>query len=243
MDNSFEINTATGVDLQLSIAGPGARSYAFFIDWHFRILFAAGLFVVLNYSFLGSMTLLDTEASNFRDYIFAVWVPVAAVYLLYHPVLEILMRGRTPGKRIAGVRIVALNGQLPGALALLIRNILRLVDSLPAAYVLGLVVTMLTRNAVRIGDLAAGTVLIYDSDERSKGELDPELNAIAVSRFGIRNAELAQELLRRWDELEESKRINAATRLLAKLAPELQPETGSNALARQLHALLNSPAE
>ena len=243
MDKRFDINTATGVDLQLSIAGPGARSYAFFIDWHIRVLLALALFVVLNYAFVGSLELMDEEADNYDSYLFFVMLIPAAVYLFYHPVLEIAMRGRTPGKRMAGVRIVTQDAQVPGVLALLIRNVLRIVDSLPAAYAIGLVSTVLTRNAVRIGDLAAGTVLVYDSDGRGKGELAPELSPGAVSRHGIETAELGNELLNRWDELEESRRVELATRLLAKIAPELRPERDHHALARQLDRVLNGAAE
>src|SRR5690606_4225634 len=89
-------------------------------------------------------------------------LPATALYLLYHPVLEVLMRGRTPGKRMAGVRIVKRDGGVPGSVALLVRNIFRLIDFLPFFYFVGLVTTMLTRHCVRLGDIAAGTLLVYD---------------------------------------------------------------------------------
>ena len=111
-------------------------------------------------------------------------LPSLAIYFLYHPILEVALQGQTPGKRIAGVRVVALaHGGAPGIGAILIRNVFRLVDSLPFLYAIGLVTTIVTRHAVRIGDIAAGTVLVYDEAPRS--ELLDQLGG-GVQRSGSR---------------------------------------------------------
>ena len=65
-------------------------------------------------------------------------LPALAIYFLYHPVLELAMRGRTPGKRSAGIHVVTRDGSAPSAGALLVRNVFRLIDSLPVAYGVGL---------------------------------------------------------------------------------------------------------
>src|SRR2546421_10292875 len=75
------------------------------------------------------------------------------------------MRGSTPGKRMAGVRIVARDGGGPSAGALLTRNVFRLVDSLPLFYGVGLITVVLTRDNLRIGDMAAGTLLVFEQAE------------------------------------------------------------------------------
>lgn len=242
MNSRFEVSSATGVDLQLNIAGPGARSYAFVIDWHIRLLLALAWFVVMTFVIVGSMKLLEADDQYYLQYVMLVLVPTAVIYVLYHPVLEIVMRGRTPGKRMAGVRVVTLDGQEPGLLAHLIRNILRLLDSLPAGYVVGLVSTVLTDKAVRIGDIAAGTVLIYDSDARGEKLEATPASAIAISRYGIARAELGQDLLNRWDQLDVFKRDELARRLLARLEPGMLPETDSARLRLQLQRLLGAGA-
>ena len=160
MLDQLEIASATGVDLQLKIAGPGARSYAFVVDWHIRVIIALAWFVIANFAYVGSIQMMDPNDAGFGTYSLVVLFPVALIYGLYHPVLEVLMRGRTPGKRIAGVRIVTQDAQTPGVLAILIRNVLRLIDSLPIAYVVGLVATLVTQQSVRIGDLAAVVVIV-----------------------------------------------------------------------------------
>lgn len=234
MNNSIKISSATGVDLQMNIAGAGARSYAFVIDWHIRVLLALAWWIVMHFLIVGSFSLVERESDFFYEYVFLAMLPAAGIYFLYHPVLEILMRGRTPGKRIAGVRVVTLDAEAPGLLAHLIRNLLRLLDSLPAGYVIGLAAAMLTEKSVRIGDMAAGTVLIYDSDARGEKLNSAPVDPDAIKLYGLAKAELGQDLLDRWDSLEDTRRMELALKLLANLNPGLQLTSDSKLLRGQL---------
>ncbi|MBS0395165.1 MAG: stage II sporulation protein M [Proteobacteria bacterium] len=155
------IASATGVDVSLPIAGPGSRSYAFVIDWHVRLLLAAAWFLAGTLIVTGAL-LPRSAALDSRTFALGVLLPSLALYFLYHPVLETAFGGRTPGKRIAGVRLVTRRGDTPSPGALLIRNLFRVIDSLPAFYLVGLLACFATRDRVRIGDLAAGTVLVLD---------------------------------------------------------------------------------
>ena len=139
-------------------------------------------------------------------------VPPAAIYLLYHPLLEVIMHGRTPGKRFAGVRIVCSDGSSPGIGAVLIRNVFRLLDSMPFVYLVGLVCTMVTRRHVRLGDLAAGTVLVYD-EPLADGAFD-RVAAQASAGLDYRVVELARDLCERWTTLNVDTRTGLALRLL-----------------------------
>ena len=232
MDPILRIESVTGIDVELKIAGPGARSYAFIIDWHIRFIIAAAWF--LGGSLLFGRVLQVPQVST--AYAYFVAIPSLAIYLLYHPVLEVLFRGQTPGKRRAGVRLVALaDGGAPGVGALLIRNVFRLIDSLPLLYAIGLATTMLTKYAVRIGDIAAGTVLVYDADE--KAPAFERLSAQAVERLGLANAELVRELLDRWSQLGLDARARLASELLAKIGVEAGANDDAG-LRAQLEELL-----
>jgi uncharacterized RDD family membrane protein YckC len=217
----LRISGLTGVDVTLDIAGPGSRSYAFVIDWHIRLLLGLAWFC-------GAWLLIKTlAAARLEDPMsapltLAAVAPAILIYLLYHPVLEVLMRGRTPGKRRAGVRIVTRTGGTPGPGALLIRNIFRLVDSLPFVYMVGLTSCFFTAQRVRIGDLAAGTVLVLDSESaaRSHAQL-----ASMVARSGLAPAlvELIHDLLERWALLDTVKRDELARSILARIDSAAPP--------------------
>ena len=215
MDDALHIESITGVDLNLKIAGPGGRSYAFVIDWHIRLLLALAWFVVGSVFYTGGLTLMDSEDAAFSGYVFAAILPATAIYFLYHPIVEIVMGGRTPGKRMAGIRIVTQTGEVPGAGALLVRNVLRLVDSLPGFYAIGLVATILTNQSVRIGDMAAGTLLVYDED--ASDDAFEAVDADAVGSIGLENLQLARELIDRWSDLDPTTRLELGRKFLARL--------------------------
>ena len=138
------------------LAGLGSRAFAFLIDWHIRVVVALAWLVA-------GIVVTRTDLFDLQEpfWTVAVW-PAVLIYFLYHPVLEVAMRGVTPGKRYVHLRIVTTSGAVPSTGALLARNLWRLVDSLPLFYALGLVVMFCTRDQLRLGDLATGTVVVYD---------------------------------------------------------------------------------
>ena len=215
MDDALKIQSITGVDVEIRIAGPGGRSYAFVVDWHIRLLLALTWFILGTVLLTGGLTFADDlDNATSTGFVFAVVLPATALFFLYHPVLEIVMQGRTPGKRIAGIRIVTLSGDVPGVGAILIRNILRLVDSLPGVYAVGLAATVLTPRSVRIGDMAAGTLLVYEEDTRQ--DVFSQVNSDAIAKVGLENLQLIRELIERWPELEVDVRIELGRNMLRR---------------------------
>src|ERR1700761_624522 len=154
------VDSVTGVDVALPIAGPGARSFAFLSDWVIRTILAIAWYVVAALLYNRGWRISAPLSPDSPWFVYVI-APPAVIYFLYHPVWEVFTRGRTPGKRMAGVQIVTRGGGAPSVGALLTRNVFRLVDSFPAAYAVGLITTFVTRRHVRIGDLAAGTLLVY----------------------------------------------------------------------------------
>jgi uncharacterized RDD family membrane protein YckC len=211
----FLVQGMSGVDLSLPIAGPGSRAYAFLIDWHIRLVLAlvwlfAGMLLVD-----GSLRMLQLQGAG------AFWVvilPPILIYFFYHPVVELLMHGQTPGKRMAGVRIVNRDGGPPGAGAVLIRNAFRLLDSMPMFYVVGIASTFVTAQRVRVGDMAAGTLLIENTADTVK----------AMDRLAARNSataldpavqDLIDQLLERWNQMDTTRRGAIARSLLQRIDP------------------------
>jgi uncharacterized RDD family membrane protein YckC len=231
-DDRITVRSVTGVDLSLSIAGPGTRSYAFVIDWHIRLLLAGAWLLVVYYVFNFALTLKT------RGALFAM-LPAAIIYFLYHPILEIAMQGQTPGKRMAGVRIAQRDGGPPSIAALLIRNVFRLIDSLPATYLIGLTTCFLTAHRVRIGDMAAGTLLVLDGAGAEKSLLRIESLA-AHSQLHLDALELVDQVLERWNSLERESRCKIARSLLQRLDAAADPAALGNLDDFELRAKLQS---
>ncbi len=238
MSDTHAIGSVTGVDVQLRIAGTGARSYAFVIDWHLRVLVALAWLIAGTTLFGWSTETVDAASSVDGGFFLLVLLPAFALYMLYHPVLEVVMAGQTPGKRMAGIRIVTTDGFTPGVGALLIRNVLRLLDALPMFYLLGFVVTLVTPQAVRIGDLAAGTMLVYDDSDLT---VLPPLPLEAVNRVGLQQVELIRDLLGRWDELSSDARRRVAITLLERQLGDKVTGLPDESLRARLVLLLERP--
>jgi uncharacterized RDD family membrane protein YckC len=233
----------TGVDVALDIAGVGSRSYAFIIDWHIRLLLALAWFCGAWLLIKAFGVALPSMTASPRVLGICAVAPAFLIYLLYHPVVEVLLRGQTPGKRRAGVRIVTRQGGTPGAGALLIRNIFRLVDSLPLFYLLGLGSCLITEQRVRIGDLAAGTLLVLDSGSAAK-TLAQLGSMVAHSGLPPALVELMHDLLERWPALDIDRRDDLARSFLARADPsvpaaQLAGLTDAE-LSRRLRQLLDS---
>ncbi len=232
-----------GVGMTVRVAGPGTRSYAFVTDWLLRTLLALGC--LLAGALLALQPAMADHPRTAHHWMAGGVVLALLSYFLYHPVLEVAMRGRTPGLSKAGARIVTVDGAIPGTGPLLIRNLLRLIDALPLFYVVGLACCLLTRRRVRLGDLAAGTVLVLDEAHPASGlgrqRATPRHTALPLDAL-----RLIDDLLRRWRSLEETRRIRLARDLLCRLDPGFDPRQGEAlsgpALRGRLRALRSGQA-
>jgi uncharacterized RDD family membrane protein YckC len=149
--------TPEGIRLDVVLAGLGSRFAAYAFDFLFQVL-AFILFAVIVHDSVGpnesEATVLIVEGAYL---VFAL-----LDFLLYFVIFDMLFSGRSPGKRLAGLRVVRVGGQPVGFLASLLRNLFRVVDFLPFVYTFGSVLILATSRNQRLGDLAAGTVVIRD---------------------------------------------------------------------------------
>ncbi len=167
LDTYREIETPEGVELHLRAAGPIPRALAFSIDLSLRIFIYIVLSMVL--ALAGRMG----KGIFLIAFFFLEW---------FYPVLfEVYWQGETPGKRMLGIRTLNDNGTPIGWSASLVRNLLRAVDFLPFFYAFGLISTLVTRNFKRLGDLAAGTLVVYHT-RGLRGAAMPDVAPIAPPR-------------------------------------------------------------
>ena len=150
--------------MQLRAAGPVARALAFVID-----LLLRGVILVL----------LSISLSIVGNFGMGLFLIVVFMMEWFYPVLfEVYRQGETPGKRMMGLRVLNDNGTPVGWGPSLVRNLLRAVDFLPSFYGFGLASMLLSRDFKRLGDHAAGTIVVYQ-DRGLRNVAIPDLPAFA----------------------------------------------------------------
>lgn len=160
IDTRRPIETPEGVELGLRVAGPVPRAYAWIID--FLIRTAIYMIFALVLSLLG----------NLGTGLFLIMI-----FLLewFYPVLfEIYKQGATPGKRSLGIKVVNDDGTEVTLQSSLIRNLLRSVDFLPLLYGFGLISMLFNRDFKRLGDFAAGTIVVYQDQIKDSVDIKQE---------------------------------------------------------------------
>ena len=162
MDTLYSIETPEGVSLNLQLAGPVPRCGAWLIDATIRLaLYVPAGFLL---SFTGNL---------------GIGVFMIVLFLLewFYPVVFELLWGATPGKRALGLKVVHTNGTPVRWQASMIRNLLRSADFLPLFYGFGVVAMLCNARFQRLGDLAAGTLVVHHQKTQSKLSL-PEAAAL-----------------------------------------------------------------
>jgi uncharacterized RDD family membrane protein YckC len=147
VDTIRTVETPEGVILELRLAGPISRASAWFMDFLLR---TAAYWVV---------AMVTTAFGDLGEGGFLVFVFLAEWF--YPVVFEVYRGGSTPGKRVSGLMVVHDDGTPVRLGASVLRNLLRVADFLPFGYLTGLVTMIADGEFRRLGDLAAGTVVVH----------------------------------------------------------------------------------
>lgn len=153
------VATPEGCEIPLRLAGPLCRARAWLLDALIRIVIL-GL-AVQGLAFLG----------EFGGGL--VLVAMFAIEWLYPVLFEVYGGGATPGKRMSGLVVLHDDGTPVGWPASVVRNTVRFVDFLPAFYATAFVAMLIDPSSRRLGDLAAGTVVVYSGPGRTPAALPP----------------------------------------------------------------------
>lgn len=146
-----EVITAEKVPFRYRVAGIGSRFLAWVLD--------ALVIVVLGFIGITLASLLEMGRAGLGQAIMALWI--FTLMWGYFLLFEWLWRGQTPGKRLLGIRVIQWSGTSISFYQSAARNILRVADSLPFFYALGFLVMACNREQRRLGDLAAGTLVVH----------------------------------------------------------------------------------
>ncbi len=207
--NKLTIRTPEGIAFSLDLAGPVIRFIAWLID--FAVIFAL---TQISRMAIGILNLISVD--------FASAVGIVVFFLVsigYGIVMEWHWRGQTLGKRIMLLRVMDAQGLRLQFSQIVIRNLLRFVDSLPVFYLAGGMSCLLSARYQRLGDMAANTIVIWTrkasepdlskilSDKYNSFREYPHLGARLRQRVSPEEAEIALQSVLRRDELDPIARI------------------------------------
>jgi uncharacterized RDD family membrane protein YckC len=254
--DQLKIDTPEQIALELPLAGIGSRFLGLAID----TLLQWVLYIVIFLLVLGTVWAIASSQSAERH---LAWIPksyvlaiaiflVFCIYWGYFAFFEILWKGQTPGKRVAGLRVIHTSGRPINAYEAIGRNLLRAIDGFPfPTYGVGIVCMMLNDQHRRLGDYVAGTVVIHDKQAQmampdfdtatlapATGPLDPLANGAGVSSADLPASQLAQvtseelvlieTFLQRRFDLDAAVRDHAAHQIASRITAKTGLQPGPN---------------
>jgi uncharacterized RDD family membrane protein YckC len=155
LDNTIEIITPENIAFRYQVAGPFRRVLAYLLDVVIRAMVLSVVSILVGFLF-GIVGLADLG----MGLLLVFWFVLA---WFYGGLFETFWNGQTPGKRLMQIRVLTVDGQPINGLQAVLRNLLRAFDQQPAVFcVVGLVAATLNHRFQRLGDLAAGTMVVVE---------------------------------------------------------------------------------
>ncbi len=262
--DQLSIDTPEQVALTFPVAGIGSRFVALLLDSliQFGVVLVAGLLLVVLFAALGTHAQTASLASKWfiALLIFAGFL----LYWGYFALFEAFWHGQTPGKRAMKLRVIKDSGRQITLFESLARNLLRTVDYLPSLYLAGVITMLANKRNKRLGDLAAGTLVIHERPEgqpllytgqnggnffapaqpwETSSEAPSLFPADSIARLSAHDLVVIEAFFARALDLPLEVRAAMAQRILAKLAagmnaavPPGNPERALETVAAALRA-------
>lgn len=163
VEDQFNIDTPEAVGVGYDVAGIGSRFLAQVID---VVIIASGETLIA----IGALALASIGANTLATILALTlsFVLIFGYFVLY----EAFWSGQTPGKRGMNIRVLRTSGYPIGFMDSFIRNLVRWVDLLPMFYGVGIVVMFISSQSRRLGDYAAGTLVVREGTRISMAEID-----------------------------------------------------------------------
>lgn len=222
----LNVETPESVAFAYEFAGLGSRGLALALDGLLiglmilgEVALAAIVFAVLSWA-MGADSSSTAAGAGEAARAAGPWIVAVTVVAMsltgwaYFVYGEVVRGGRTWGKRKLGLRVVRGDGSRVGLLDSLIRNFLRIVDMLPGNYAVGMAGILLSSRRQRLGDMAAGTVVVRDPGDLSETFEGPQVSEAAL---------LGREFLERRHDMTPAARRQVGTEVLRALGEEADP--------------------
>lgn len=231
MDRNLDVRTPESVALTYQLAGLGSRFLAVALD----MLLQAAVATALLFGFVLAAARLAVRAHPLAPAAekvaeaFAIALLIALVFTIffgYFIAFEALWNGQTPGKKVLGIRVVRDGGYPVDFGASLVRNLIRVGELIVGSYVLSAIAMLLSPENKRLGDIAAGTIVVRDArlsvpDLARATVLQPEPVYGATRYLSGDERSIVKRFLQRRDALVPERRRELAAHLAARVRPRL----------------------
>jgi uncharacterized RDD family membrane protein YckC len=160
--DQLNIDTPELVAIEMPLAGIGSRFIALLVDY---LIWGVAFLV------LGLLSLFLLPGIKAFSRISGQWAAALFIFVVflfnwgYFTLFEAFWNGRTPGKRLAHIRVIQRSGRAIGLFESMARNLVRYIDQIPFFYLVGFIAMFVTRQHQRLGDLAAGTLVVRDCEQ------------------------------------------------------------------------------
>jgi len=251
-EDTLNIHTPENVAFGYQVAGIGSRFLATLID----TLLIGVLYIVAIVTYVVVLDVLNINPDGSgASWVTAIFILIIFVfYWGYYILFEIFWNGQTPGKRWTGLRVIRTDGTPVTLSEALIRNLIRIVDFLPAMYGVGIITMFIDKQSRRLGDIAAGSLVVHDrapisiqslSVKRTinfspQGLSKVSLDGFPIERLTNDDLNLIEDFLSRRDQL--THRDQLAIQILSTLHTRLglpQPSINRREAEDTLLAIMN----
>lgn len=234
MTDSISFDTPENIQVRYRPAGLGTRFIAWVIDQLMALLIEIVLLIVavIVVATLAAFRDLQNDRDRAAHYLIGLLVIIFGLgNLIYFTLCELLMRGQTFGKRWCGIQVVKTDGFGLDVGGIVVRNIFRLIDSIPLTWA----VPFFSERSQRLGDMVAGTVVVSEQRPeygairgviaaRPAGDPQFRFPSAGLARLPERDFEAVERLLERWTSIGPQQRDSLARRLADRIAGRLGVE-------------------
>jgi uncharacterized RDD family membrane protein YckC len=228
MDRTLEVRTPESIAFSYDLAGVGSRFLALAIDFMIQIvtvvLIAWALIAISGHTHPGYVVLRGADRVIYNLTIALIVAVLFLVFFGYFIAFETLWNGQTPGKRMLGIRVVRDGGYPVDFMASLIRNLIRVGEMALGFYAVSAVVAVLSPLNKRIGDIAAGTIVIRESRMESPEQMLREVAEPVYAATAYVSGEersLIRRFLERRHDLVPARRVSLAHQLAERVRPRV----------------------
>jgi uncharacterized RDD family membrane protein YckC len=231
VERSIDVRTGESIAIRYELAGLGSRFFALAADLTLQVVAVTIVFSLIGLA-AGPLAVASASLPRwlvgdqrvFQAFVVAlVSAMLFAIFFGYFIIFELWWSGRTPGKRLVGIRVVRDAGFPLDPGAAIVRNVVRLADVALGFYAVSAIVALLSPENKRLGDIAAGTIVVRDR-RYERADLDVIVARDTAQDDGLsaEDVDLIERFLARRATLTGAARADLARRIATSVRPKLR---------------------